>query len=669
VNSCPSSAHCHVETKNESGDDGTTISSVLFPTVYSRLIAQISANLLKVRNDDLDAAILDALRDVLSPLGVDRGGLLDVCEDSSLVKISHMWYREGVEQVSGYINLAELFPWLAHELVFQGRTMAISKPDELPPEAEIDRRSCAMMGIKSFLDIPIFLGERVHSLLVINTMETERDWPDEVISFLRLLGEIFVSALQRRGMEQLLRQTKERLDLAADSAEVVFWELDLESGALWANDKAFELFGFDLKTEMTLSRFLEKVHSEDHELIHRAVDRARLTGEDLAIEYRSPATEGRDRWMISRGRLNKMRKSSIPPRLTGITMEITRQKLMEQQLKRQLTEIEALRKQLEEENTYLRTEAEVKAKRHDLSGFSSMQAVLDKVKQVAATESTVLIQGETGTGKELIAESIHRQSERRQRVMVKVNCAALPAALVESELFGREKGAFTGALSRQVGRFELADGSTLFLDEIAEMPLETQAKLLRVLQAGEFERLGSPKTIKVNVRIIVATNRDLAAEVEQGRFRRDLYYRLNVFPITLPPLRARQEDIPHLVWEFVSEFGERMGRKIRKVAVKDMETLSAYSWPGNIRELRNVIEHAMIVSKGDVLELERMAALDQPAAAALTLEEVERQHIQAILAATYGRIKGTGGAAQRLGLNPSTLYSRMRKLGIRSPRS
>jgi transcriptional regulator with GAF, ATPase, and Fis domain len=250
--------------------------------------------------------------------------------------------------------------------------------------------------------------------------------------------------------------------------------------------------------------------------------------------------------------------------------------------------------------------------------------------------------------------------------MVTVNCAALPAALIESELFGREKGAYTGALNRQIGRFELAHGSTLFLDEIAEMPLETQAKLLRVLQDGTFERLGSPQKIKVDVRIIAATNRHLAEEVEKGRFRRDLFYRLNVFPLHVPPLRGRAEDIPLLVWKFISEFGQKMGRKISRVASEDMAALAAYSWPGNVRELRNVIERAMITSKGNTLDVTHCdLGRSRPLTSSiLPLEEVERHHIQETLKMTRGKIKGKGGAAELLGLNPSTLYSRMRKLGI-----
>jgi transcriptional regulator with GAF, ATPase, and Fis domain len=248
--------------------------------------------------------------------------------------------------------------------------------------------------------------------------------------------------------------------------------------------------------------------------------------------------------------------------------------------------------------------------------------------------------------------------------MVKVNCATLPPPLVENELFGREKGAYTGAMARQIGRFEVADGSTIFLDEISELSPEVQSKLLRVLQDGEFERLGNPKTIKVDVRVIAATNRDLAAEVSTGRFREDLFYRLNVFPITAPPLRERSEDIPLLVWAFIKEFSVKMGKQIQLVPKKTMEALQHYHWPGNIRQLRNVIEHAMIISAGETLQVQ----LPEPSAArmseATTLEEVETEHITQILEKTNWRIRGRNGAAELLGLNPGTLYSKMRKLGI-----
>jgi len=278
----------------------------------------------------------------------------------------------------------------------------------------------------------------------------------------------------------------------------------------------------------------------------------------------------------------------------------------------------------------------------------------------------VLILGETGTGKELLARNIHELSRRRARPMVKVNCAALPGSLIESELFGREKGAYTGALTREIGRFELANESTIFLDEIGELPLELQAKLLRVLQEGEFERLGSPRTIRVNVRVIAATSRNLLAGVKEGRFREDLFYRLSVFPIQVPPLREHKEDIPALVWHFIRDLGSRMGRNIESAQSSTMDGFQRYSWPGNIRELRNIIERSLIIFPGEVFQAEIPIGDEgiRPRNASSTLQEVERIHILLILDGAGWRIRGKGGAAEILGLKPSTLESRMKKLNI-----
>ena len=339
-------------------------------------------------------------------------------------------------------------------------------------------------------------------------------------------------------------------------------------------------------------------------------------------------------------------------------------KFAEEALLKSYAEIKQLKDRLQAESDFLRAEIKVTHAHSQILGRSqALKRVLHQIEQVAPAECPVLISGETGTGKELVAQEIHRLSARKDHVMVLVNCAALPSALVESELFGRERGAYTGALTSQVGRFEVADGSTIFLDEIGELSLEVQAKLLRVLQQGEFQRLGSPKTYKVDVRIIAATNHDLAEDVRRGRFREDLYYRLKVFPIDIPPLRQRVDDIPTLVFAFMEEFSTRMGKKITKIPRKAMEVLQGHGWPGNIRELRNVIEHSIILSAGDTLKLTLMGEAPTRETP-ITLAQAERDHILKTLESTGWRIKGPHGAAVRLDMQPSTLYSRMQKLGI-----
>jgi formate hydrogenlyase transcriptional activator len=365
-------------------------------------------------------------------------------------------------------------------------------------------------------------------------------------------------------------------------------------------------------------------------------------------------------------------------------------------------ELQSLRDRLARENVYLQEEIRREHPFEELVGSSPvLLAILRQVEQVAPTDTSVLILGETGTGKELIARAIHNRSARRDRPLVKVNCAAISAGLVESELFGHVKGAFTGALERRVGRFELADGGTIFLDEIGELPLETQVKLLRVLQEQEFEPVGSNRSLRVNVRVIAATNRDLPEAIRAGRFRTDLFYRLNVFPIEVPPLRSRRSDIPQLVTFFLSGFVKKFGKRIGSVSPDTMARLTSYAWPGNIRELQNIVERAVVLCEGSTLELDpdlvpvsgtaqaaretsRPAELPgappdaSRAPAALTgsepselptLEEAERRHIVAALERTGGVIHGPRGAARILDLHPNTLRSRMERLGIKVPRT
>ncbi len=338
-------------------------------------------------------------------------------------------------------------------------------------------------------------------------------------------------------------------------------------------------------------------------------------------------------------------------------------------LQKALSEIKRLKSRLQAENIYLQEEIKIEHNFEEIiTHGEALKKVLRKVEQVASTNATVLIIGETGTGKELLARAIHNISARRDRPLVKVNCAALPANLIESELFGHEKGAFTGALFRKIGRFELADGGSVFLDEIGDLPLELQAKLLRVLQDGEFERLGNPNTIKVEIRIIAATNRNLERAIEKGDFREDLYYRLNVFPLKCPPLRDRAEDIPMLVEHFVRKYNSKLGKKIKKIPQKVMDSLQAYHWPGNVRELENIIERSVIISQESELKLGDWLPKTAPSlgdSRIFTLEEHDREHIVKALELTGWQVSGEKGAAKILGLKPTTLEARMKKLGVK----
>ncbi len=372
-------------------------------------------------------------------------------------------------------------------------------------------------------------------------------------------------------------------------------------------------------------------------------------------------------------------------KILAIVRDITERKQAEESLKQALTEVQQLKDQLHQQNIYLREEILVASNFGQIVGRSEpLRRVLRQAEQVAPLDTTVMILGETGTGKELLAHAIHNLSRRVSQTLVKVNCATLPGPLIESELFGHEKGAFTGADARRAGRFEIANGGTMFLDEVGELPLDLQAKLLRVLEDGEFERVGGSHSIKVNVRVIAATNRNLEEAVSQGTFRSDLYYRLTIFPITLPPLRERKEDIPLLVTHLVNQLGQKLGKTIDAVPQETMAQLRNYSWPGNVRELRNVIERAVIITQGTQLHLVDDLALHtfalnarEPAAAPTfadsvirseSLEQTEYNVILRTLKNVHWKVEGPGGAAELLSINPSTLRSRMRKLGIERPR-
>jgi formate hydrogenlyase transcriptional activator len=813
---------------------------------FERLLAETSARFINVPAAEVDREIEDAQRRICESLGIDLLAVWQLSnEDPVALMATHYYTVQQGPQPPGLLK-QEDFPWAVKQLQ-AGRVIVISSLEEMPAEAAHDREVLHQLGIKSNLTIPLSVGGGpLIGVLGLNTTRAERDWSDALVDQLKLIGQVFTNALARKRFELALRQSEERLSVAADSADVGLWVLDWRTRVLWASEKARLIFGYSADQVISMERFEASVHRDDWQLVQGSIERSLHTGEPVNVEYRIRFGDGHTRWIASRGRPH-FTPTGEPDRVMGVSVDITERKIAEQalegrlrferllaetssrfvsvptdridgeindaqrricellgidrftlwqvcegepgtlllthlhqppgslsppermnlkdfwpwilqkvlggetvtiskmtdlppetgrdresfglygtksgvyvplsvgegpvfgllafavmreeriwpetvvrgfqlvaqvfanalarkradeQIKKHVGEIEELKQRLERENIYLQEEVRLLFEHADIVGQSAaMKKVLSLAEQVAQTDSTVLLLGETGTGKELLARAIHRMSSRKDRPLVTVNCASLPPTLIESELFGREKGAYTGAMTKMIGRFEIADGSTLFLDEIGELPLDLQSKLLRVLEEGNFERLGSTKPLHVNVRIIAATNREIEQEVKDGKFRRDLFYRLNVFPIVIPPLRERPEDIPLLVGAVIKEFQKRMGKEIESIPKRTMQALKSYSWPGNVRELRNLIEHAMILSKGKTLDVNVPRRASSETDAIGKLEDMERRHIAAALNKTAWRVSGNRGAAEVLGLKGSTLRSKMKKLGIRRPTS
>jgi len=467
-----------------------------------------------------------------------------------------------------------------------------------------------------------------------------------------------------------LHTSDERYLLALAGSTDGLWDWDLLADTVYYSDRFRGILGYSSdEFPGSIDSFRSRLHPEDAEATWASIKRHLQERVPYKTEYRLRAKSGDYLWFLARGQAiwNTEGKAI---RMSGWIQDITERKQAELNLHVALSEIKDLKEKLEVERAYLQEEIKLEYNYENIVGQSDgLNYVLYKVEQIAPSDTTVLVLGETGTGKELVARAIHSLSPRKDRTLVKVNCATLPSNLIESELFGHEKGSFTGAHARQLGRFEVANGATLFLDEIGELPLELQPKLLRVIQDGEFERLGSSGTIKTDVRVIAATNRNLEEEVRRGRFREDLWYRLNIFPITVPPLRERMEDIALLVDFFVDKISKKMGKSIENIPTNVMNSLQDYQWPGNVRELENVLERAVINSSGPKLRL--VDELKKPhkdlTTTQKTLEEVERNHIVRVLEQTNWKVSGKNGAAEILGLNRSTLRARIRNLGIHRP--
>jgi len=514
------------------------------------------------------------------------------------------------------------------------------------------------MGIESYLGVPLrdHDGRTLGHLAVFDAKPMPAE--PRALDIFRLFASRAAAELDRLHVVEQLRQSERRYRDLYDEAPIGYVYEDTETRFISANRAAQQILGVRPDEVVgTVGLSLVAPNPTAQQRVHDSLAAEQVGQEKPCIELElRRKSDGKPVWVQRWSRPDPDGKHT-----RTMIIDITDRVLMERE-----------KAQLQQQNQYLQEEIKQTHNFEEIVGKSAkLAAVLDAVRRVAATDSTVLVTGETGTGKELLARAVHSASARRDKPLIKLNCAALPTGLVESELFGHERGAFSGAIARRLGRFELAHGGTLFLDEIGELPLDVQVKLLRVLQEREFERVGGQAPIRVDVRIIAATNRDLLRSVRNQTFREDLFYRLNVFPIHLPPLRERSEDVPLLVQFLLHKFRARIGRSVDRVSDQTLKRLIEYPWPGNVRELENVLERAAILSAGPTVEIGSdvlpQVSVAAPAAPTDRLEDVERNHLLAILKQTNWVIEGPAGAAKQLDMHPNTLRSRLKKLGLQRP--
>jgi formate hydrogenlyase transcriptional activator len=635
---------------------------------FETMLSELSSRFVNLEPDMVDNQIEEALHRICDALDLDLATLWQLSPDEpGVLRMTHTYRRLEGPPFPENFDARQYSPWVL-DLILKGQHVSVPNIDDAPIEAAADYETWRYFDVKSTYVFPMILGgESTVGAASFHAVREEGTWPEEIVQRLQLATQVLGNAIVRKRADSALRESEERMQLAAESANVGMWMLDVDSQRFWATDQARAIFGYTRDADLTMDLILESAVPDSREIITKALRQAVEEGREINIEFQIALPSGEVRWMQSRGRVLP-ESATGPMRILGATTDITERKQSEEQLRDSLAEIRRLKEKLELENAYLQQEYRLQYGSGRIVGESAaLLSVLGLLEQVAVTGSTVLIEGETGTGKELVAQRIHELSPRHERPMVKVNCAALPSTLVESELFGHERGAYTGAVSRGTGRLEVADGSTIFVDEISELPFELQSKLLRVLEEGRFERVGSARTLETDVRVIAATNRDLRAEVEAGRFRRDLFFRLAVFPIQVPPLRERPGDVPLLVWAFVREFSEIMKKPVNTIPQEDMQRLERYEWSGNVRELRNVVERAMILCTGPTLRIQPPGGASAEGANGnhiVPMNEAQRRHILKALEAAGGRIGGPGGAAELLGMNHSTLRSRMRRLGL-----
>jgi formate hydrogenlyase transcriptional activator len=687
---------------------------------FEFLLAKLSSRFINVAPESIDDSLEEALGLVGAFAGADRVSVGQRAADG-VFRRTHQWLRDGrpspvPEALTGR------YPWSGERVFARGERIVLVRLEDFPSEAAVDRANLEALGVVAMAVFPLAVGGAVVGALALGIHTAPREWPPALVHRLAVIADVFAAVLGQSqaqatlawhlAFERLLAETSATFVGAAPDAVddhiltalARFGELlELDRSIVTqraAPSNRFQISHQWVRDDRPEWRSPVVIREQELPWVTRELAEGRAVVLSRVSELPLDAVREREfvatpagpksfvqlplmvaGQVIGSVTFGSMQRERDWPRDVVERLELFAQilgnamgrKRADIALRASLAENERLRAQLEAENVYLRNEVNTVFDVDEVVGRSAaLRAVLHKVDQVAATDVAVLLLGETGTGKELIARAVHARSGRSGRPLIAVNCAALPPTLIESELFGHEKGAFTGATQARPGRFELADGGTLFLDEIGDLEPALQAKLLRALQEGEIQRLGSSRLLKVNVRVIAATNRDLDAAMREGRFRSDLYYRLGVFPIEVPPLRERREDIPLLVWHFIQSRQRSLGRQITQISETAMNALVSYDWPGNVREMQNVIDRALILSVGPALRLEEALKVAPTRAARSatspeTLRDAERAHITGVLERCAWTIEGHGQAADRLGLRPSTLRNRMRKLNIRRP--
>jgi formate hydrogenlyase transcriptional activator len=600
--------------------------------------------LVAVPPEEVHDAIRATMDRLLDPLDLAHCAVFLLSADNQELRLTHHQTRPGMPEPPSRMSRTE-YPWTVSR-VLEGKMVYVGSLDDVP--VDTDRESIRRWAASSFVACPLTI-DGVLAGAVCFSSQRSWHWTAGGLERLCLVAHVFGSALGRTRSNAALQSSEQRFQAIADQAPVMIWITGPDKRATWFNRQWLVFVGHTLDEEVGSGRTVS-VHPEDLAGCVETYETSFDARRPFSVEYRLRRSDGEWRWVLDNGAPNFAGGEFAG--YVGTCLDITEQRAA-------LQEVVRLRDELHLENVTLKRDVKERRGLDTIVGESeAIRSVLAEVERVAATDATVLLLGETGTGKELFAARIHDLSGRRSRTMVRVNCAAIPPTLIESELFGRERGAFTGALARQIGRFELADHSTIFLDEIGDLPVDVQVKLLRVLEERQIERLGNPRPIRVETRIIAGTHRDLEKQVTNGTFREDLFYRLNVFPIHIPPLRERVEDIPLLVWRFVVDISKALGKRIDNIPTQNMHALLQYPWPGNIRELRNVVERSMILAKGPRLTIQVPNAAP-PRSVGRSSKLVDM---------TAWRIRGAGGAAERLGLPPTTLETRIAKLGLVRPK-